>query len=153
MKNSMLLNAELFNVFWVEVMLAANELRSLLSRAKRDKISNHALTDVRLNVAHLRIFDSVAHVHISKKKRIKSNIKRTWTGIFLDYTESIKKYRIWSPQQRSIHEVSAVIIDESTSDAYLLDEFSLHSIKTKNANRTVSDASRFKNRPRVDKQT
>ena len=53
-------------------MLTANELKNLLSALKRDKVLNHTFTDVQLSVAHLYIFDSVAHVYISKEKRIKS---------------------------------------------------------------------------------
>ena len=49
-------------------MLAANELKNLLPALKRDKVSNHIITDVQLSVAHIQIFESVAHVHISKKK-------------------------------------------------------------------------------------
>ena len=153
MKDSMLIDAGLPNVFWAEAMHAANELRNLLPTSQRKKIPNHAYTGIQPSVAHLRIFGSIVHVHIPKEKRIKSDIKRAWTGIFLGYTESTKKYRIWSPQQRSIHEVSSVTIDESASGAGLLDEFPLYPIKTKNANRTIPDAPRPRGRPRVDKQT
>ena len=153
MKDSLLLDAKLPNMFWAEAMLAANKLKNLLPASKRDKVPNHTITGVQPNVAHLRIFGSIAHVHIPKEKRIKSDIKRTWTGIFLGYTESTKKYQIWSPQQRSVHEVSSVTIDESTSGAYLLDEFPLHPIRTKNANRTAPDAPRRRGRPRLEKQT
>ena len=58
-------------------MLTVNELKNLLSALKRDKVLNYTFTDVQLSVTHLCIFDSVAHVHISKKKRIKSDIKCT----------------------------------------------------------------------------
>ena len=58
-------------------MLTANELKNLLSASKRDKVLNHTFTGIQLSVTHLHIFDSIAHVHISKKKRIKSDIKCT----------------------------------------------------------------------------
>ena len=77
MKDSLLLNIKLPNVFWAEVMLAANELKNLLSTSKRDKVPNHTITSIQLNVAHIQIFGSVTHVHISKEKRIKSDIKHT----------------------------------------------------------------------------
>ena len=77
MKDSLLLNADLSNVFWAEVMLTVNKLKNLLPALKRDKVLNHTFTDVQLSVAHLHIFDSVAHIHISKEKRIKSDIKHT----------------------------------------------------------------------------
>ena len=85
MKNSLLFNVKLPNVFWAEAMLAANELKNLLSTSKRDKVLNHTITGIELNVAHIQIFESVTHVHISKEKQIKSDIKCTWTGIFLGY--------------------------------------------------------------------
>ena len=56
-------------------MLAANELKNLLSTSKKDKVLNHIITDIQLNVAYIQIFESVAHIHISKKKQIKSDIK------------------------------------------------------------------------------
>ena len=58
-------------------MLAVNELKNLLSALKRDKVLNHIFISVQLSVTHLYIFGSVAHVHISKEKRIKSDIKCT----------------------------------------------------------------------------
>ena len=77
MKDSLLLNADLPNVFWAEAMLTTNELKNLLPALKRDKVLNHTFTGVQLSVTHLCIFDSVAHIHISKEKRIKSDIKCT----------------------------------------------------------------------------
>ena len=77
MKNSLLLNADLPNVFWAEVMLTVNKLKNLLSALKRDKVLNHTFTDVQFSVAYLHIFSSVAHIYISKEKRIKSDIKCT----------------------------------------------------------------------------
>ena len=58
-------------------MLTVNELKNLLPASKRDKVLNYTFTGVQLSVADLCIFDSIAHVHISKEKRIKSNIKCT----------------------------------------------------------------------------
>ena len=58
-------------------MLTVNELKNLLPALKRDKVLNYIFISVQLSVAHLCIFDSIAHVHISKKKRIKSDIKCT----------------------------------------------------------------------------
>ena len=77
MKNSLLLNADLPNVFWAEAMLTVNELKNLLSASKRDKVLNHTFTDVQLSVTHLHIFGSIAHIYIPKEKRIKSDIKCT----------------------------------------------------------------------------
>ena len=58
-------------------MLTVNELKNLLSASKRNKVLNHTFTSVQLSVTHLHIFSSVAHVYISKVKRIKSDIKHT----------------------------------------------------------------------------
>ena len=77
MKDSLLLNADLPNVFWAEAMLTANKLKNLLSALKRDKVPNYTFISVQFSVTHLHIFGSVAHVHISKEKRIKSDIKCT----------------------------------------------------------------------------
>ena len=77
MKDSLLLNADLPNVFWAEAMLTTNELKNLLPALKRDKVLNYTFISVQFSVAHLYIFDSVAYIHISKDKRIKSDIKYT----------------------------------------------------------------------------
>ena len=77
MKNSLLLNADLPNVFWAEAMLTINKLKTLLPALKRNKVLNHIFTDIQLSVAHLYIFNSVAHIYIPKEKRIKSDIKHT----------------------------------------------------------------------------
>ena len=58
-------------------MLTVNKLKNLLPALKRDKVLNYIFTSIQLSVAHLHIFDSVAHIHISKEKRIKSDIKCT----------------------------------------------------------------------------
>ena len=58
-------------------MLTVNKLKNLLPASKRDKVLNHTFTDVQPSVTHLHIFSSIAHIHISKEKRIKSDIKYT----------------------------------------------------------------------------
>ena len=58
-------------------MLTVNELKNLLPASKRDKVPNHTFISVQLSVTHLHIFNNVAHIHISKEKRIKSDIKCT----------------------------------------------------------------------------
>ena len=49
--------------------------------------------------------------------------------------------------------MSSVIINESTSGAYLLNEFPLHPIRTKNANCTASDTSCCRGQPHLEKLT
>ena len=49
--------------------------------------------------------------------------------------------------------MSSVIIDESTSGVYLLNEFLLHSVRTKNANCTASDAPHCRGQPHLEKPT
>ena len=49
--------------------------------------------------------------------------------------------------------MSSVTIDESTSEAYLLNKFPLHSIRTKNANCTASDTPCCRGQPHLEKPT
>ena len=49
--------------------------------------------------------------------------------------------------------MSSVTIDESTSGAYLLNEFPLHPIRTKNANHTALDTSCCRGQPHLEKLT
>ena len=47
--------------------------------------------------------------------------------------------------------MSSVTIDESTSEAYLLNEFPLHPIRTKNTNCTALDAPHCRGQPHLEK--
>ena len=47
--------------------------------------------------------------------------------------------------------MSSVTIDESTSEAYLLNKFLLHPIRTKNANHIASDAPHFRGQSHCEK--
>ena len=49
--------------------------------------------------------------------------------------------------------MSSVTIDESTSEAYLLNKFPLHPIRTKNANCTASDTPHCRGQPHLEKPT
>ena len=49
--------------------------------------------------------------------------------------------------------MSSVTIDESTSEVYLLNEFPLHPIRTKNANCTASDALYCRGQSHLEKST
>lgn len=71
MKNSLLLNSVLPNDFWAETMDTASYLRNrLLTRSQKGEvISKESWTGRKQDLAHIRVFGSVAHVGIAKKKR------------------------------------------------------------------------------------
>ena len=49
--------------------------------------------------------------------------------------------------------MSSVTINESTSEAYLLNEFPLHPVRTKNANCTALNAPCCRSQPHLEKST
>lgn len=127
MKDSLLVDSGLPNNSWADAMNTANYLRNRLpTKCKEEIIPEEAWTDQKQDLRHLRIFGSVANVGISKEKRSKSDIKRTWKGIFVGYSpDTTKHYRVYAPQTRQLVVADAPSIDESEPGAKLLINFPL----------------------------
>jgi hypothetical protein len=68
MKNIMLLNVKLFNRFWIKIMNTVNYLRNRLSTYVRNHYSEKVWTELIFSLSHVRIFEFLLYVHISKKK-------------------------------------------------------------------------------------
>jgi len=83
-KNFMLLNADLFNCFWTEIINTVNYFRNWLFIHKKAVISEKVWTEIKSDLSHIRIFESVLYVHISKEKCVKSNLNWTWKDIFVE---------------------------------------------------------------------
>ena len=102
MKDSLLIDSKLPNQFWAEAMNITNYLRNRLpTRRIADKtiiIPEEAWTEVRQNLEHIRIFGSRVSTHIPSEKRSKSNVYKTWNGIFIGYTNTTKHLRMWAPK-------------------------------------------------------
>ena len=122
MKNLPLIDSGLPVNFWAEVIDTANYLRNrLLTRREGPSfISKEAWTNTRQNLGHIGIFGSRVSTFIPCKKRTKSDVRRTWKGIFISYTRTSKHLRVWA---RRIHQVliaSKPIVNKSKRGADLL---------------------------------
>ena len=120
MKNIMLLNADLFNCFWIEIMNIVNYFRNWLSIHERTVTSEKVLTEIRLNFSYIWIFESVLYIHILKKKCVKSDLKWTWKDIFVEYMTTSKQIKVWSVKTNLIYIVLTYIIDEYSRNVNLL---------------------------------
>lgn len=126
MKDSLLIDSGLPNQFWAEAMDTANYLRNRLpTRRTADRaviIPEEAWTEIRQNLEHVRIFGSRVSTHIPSQKRSKSDVHKTWNGIFIGYTDTTKHLRAWAPKTHQVLIASEPIVNESKRGADLLTE-------------------------------
>jgi len=94
MKNIILLNANLFNCFWAEIINTVNYFKNQLFIYERTVTSEKVWTEIRLNLSHIWIFESVLYVHISKEKCVKLNLNQTWKDIFVEYITNSKQIKV-----------------------------------------------------------
>ena len=98
MKDSLLIDSGLTNQFWAEAMDTANYLRNRLSTTDKAITSEEAWTKTRQNLEHIRIFGGKISTHIPSEKCYKSDVHKTWNGIFIGYTDNTKHLRAWAPK-------------------------------------------------------
>ena len=124
MKDSLFIDSKLLNQFWAEVIDTTNYLRNRLpTRRIADKtiiILKEAWTEVRQNFEHIRIFSSRVSTHISSEKRSKSDIYKTWNGIFIGYTNTTKHLRTWALKTHQVLIANEPVVNKSKRGAELL---------------------------------
>ena len=76
-------------------------------------------------MGHIRIFGSRVSTFISSKKRIKSDVRRTWKGLLIGYTRISKHLRVWAPRTHQVLIASKRIVNKSKRGADLLVEYPL----------------------------
>ncbi len=115
----MLNDRKIFKNMWEEVIKTIAYLfnRSLHYQLN-DKISYEIIKNKKSDLSHLRIIDSIAWMHIAKKK-IKKLDDRFWKSILVSY-ESENQYRICDLRTSKIHIVRDVKIDEMS---HIRDQF------------------------------
>lgn len=118
----MLVNAGLSNKFWAENIDIANYFKNCLVLEKHNKkiILKERWTNKKQDVSHLKIFGSTLLTHISKEKRQKSDIKKTWKGIFVGYTNTTKHYRVYVLRSQQIFIASESYMNKSRKRSNLL---------------------------------
>ena len=123
MKDSFLIDSGLPTQFWAEAMDTANYLRNRLPTRRTDKaviISEEAWTKVRQDLSHIRIFGSRISTHILFEKRFKSDVYKTWNGIFIGYTDTTKHLRVWAPKTHQVFIASKPVVNVSKRGSELL---------------------------------
>ena len=124
MKDSLFIDSKLPNQFWPEVMDTANYFRNQLpTKRTEDKtiiIPKEAWTEVRQNLEHIQIFGSRVSTYILSEKHSKSDVCKTWNGIFIGYTDTIKHLRTWTSKTHQMLIASKPIVNKSKWEAELL---------------------------------
>ena len=122
MKNSLFIDCRLPNQFWAETMDIAKYLQNGLPTTDKAIILEEAWTGTWQNLEHIRIFGSKISTHIPSKKRSKSDVHKTWNGIFIGYTDTTKYLRAWTPKTYQVLIASEPVVNESKRGADLLAE-------------------------------
>lgn len=151
MKDSMLIDSGLPNVFWAEAMETANYIRNRLptkSKTHGEMIPEESWTSRRQDLRHIRIFGSLALCNIPDEKRSKSDYQKVWKGIIIGYSpDTTKNFRIWAPQTNQVIIASEPYIDESEQGAKLLSEWPLEA-STPSKRKAPAGEPRPRGRPR-----
>ena len=110
---TMLSDASLPRRFWAEALSTAVYLRNISpTSALVGKTPFEALTNVKPNVEHLRVFGCVAYAHIPKDERQKLDVKSV-KCILLGYGSECKAYRLYNLEKRVVFYSRDVIFNES----------------------------------------
>lgn len=126
-KDSPLINSGLLVNFLANEMDTANYHCNWLSikRSGLIIISKKAWTNTRQNLEHICIFESKISTFILNKKRIKSDIRKTWKRIFIDYTKISKYLRVWTPHIYQILIARKPVVNDGKKDADLFVKYLL----------------------------
>ena len=62
---------------------------------------------------------------IPNEKRTKSDMQKTWKGIFIDYTEILKHLRVWTPHTHQVLIANKSVVNKSKKNIDLLIEYLL----------------------------
>ena len=112
MAQSMLKSKKLPKKFWVEVVACTVYLSNRSpTRSVWGKTPQEAWSGRRPDVSHLRVFESVAHVHIPYEKKAKLGDK-SGKFIFVGYDQSSKGYKLYNPDNNKIVISRDVIFNE-----------------------------------------
>lgn len=93
-KDSLLVDSKLLLEFWAETIDTANYLQNCLSikSQRRELIPEESWIEKKQDISHLKVFDSIVSVVISKKKRHKSDIYKNQKNVFIGYSQDTTKH-------------------------------------------------------------
>ena len=79
------------------------------------KVSPHKLyIEKKSNLVHLRVFDNIAHVHVSKEKQRKLDVKAE-KCILVGYLDKQNGYMCFNPWTKQVQVSRDVVFDETAS--------------------------------------
>ena len=113
MARAMILGSEVNKELWGEAVVTAAYLKNRWPSSSLNKnvTPEEAWSGMKPNVEHLRVFGSPCSVHIPDQKRTSFNPK-SWSGIFVGYSDVSKAYRVWDPKKKTVIVARDVIIQE-----------------------------------------
>jgi hypothetical protein len=112
MARSMLKSKKMPKEFWAEAVACAVYLSNRSpTRSVWGKTPQEAWSGRKPGISHLRVFGSVAHVHIPDEKRVKLDDKSE-KFIFVGYDQSSKGYKLYNPDNNKIVISRDVVFDE-----------------------------------------
>lgn len=112
MARSMLKGKKLPKEFWAEAVACAIYLSNRSpTRSVWGKTPQEAWSGRKPGISHLRVFESVAHVHIPDERRAKLEDKSE-KFIFVGYDPNSKGYKLYIPNNKKIVVSRDVVFDE-----------------------------------------
>jgi uncharacterized protein YktB (UPF0637 family) len=97
--------------YWAEVVRTVVYIKNRIG----DKVSAYEqYFGTKPNLRHLRVFGSIAYVHISKEKRRRLDAKAE-KSILVGYSDEQKGYKCYNPQTKQACVSRDVVFDESAS--------------------------------------
>ena len=113
MARAMLEEKHMPKIYWAEAVRTAVYLQNRTSA--NGGVSPHELYfGKKPNLAHLRIFGSIAYVHVPKEKRRKLDAKAE-KCILVGYSDEQKGYKCYNPRTKEARVSRDVVFDESAS--------------------------------------
>ena len=112
MARSMLKSKYLPKEFWAEAVDTAVYLSNRSpTRSVWGKTPQEAWSGWKPEISHLRVFGSVAHVHVPDERRVKLDDKSE-RYIFISYSTHSKGYKLYNPNNKRIVISRDVMFDE-----------------------------------------
>jgi hypothetical protein len=97
--------------YWAEAVRTAVYIQNRIG----DEVSPHEqYFGTKANLRHLRVFGSIAYVHIPKEKRKKLDVKAE-KCILVGYSDEQKGYKCYNPQTKQACVSRGVVFDETAS--------------------------------------
>jgi hypothetical protein len=83
------------------VAIAVYILNRCPTKSVKSRVPQEALTGLKHNVAHLKVFGCVAYTHVPDELRRKLD-KKGYKCIFVGYSEETKGYKLYDPITRKV---------------------------------------------------